>query len=101
MSTILFYVDHHKDIWNRYFNDFISYKLKDDNENDKDSCQISAIDIRHRLLDIFFKQLNKLEPQDRVIHLHCHVQIYHINLAQLADMLRPLYKVQEVSKNQI
>ena len=91
-------MDLHPDIWKRYFTDFISYKLQPGNNDTEVDPQVSS-DIAHQLLHSFFNQLNASEPKKRprLVQLHCHVAIYHINLAQLANLFRPLCKVEEVS----
>lgn len=79
----------HPELWERYFNDFLLHKL-----------QLGSLHggaISQQILHVFFEQLHKEEALVRVVSLHCYVHIYHLNLAKMANILRPLNQIQQVA----
>jgi hypothetical protein len=83
----------HMELWQHYFTDFITYKL-----NLVDPSQGSQSDIAQQLLRAFFNQLHDKEMPHRVVQLHCHTNICHHYLAQMAAILRSLNKMDGVRK---
>lgn len=76
-------MDIHQDLWQHYFTDFITRKLKLVDSS-------SQSDIAQQLLRAYFSQLHdKCMPQ-KVIELHCHANVSHHFLAQMAATLRSL-----------
>ena len=80
-----------KVIWDNYFTDFITYKLK--------LAGTPEEDIVLQLLRIYFKDIHSLDLPMRMIHLHCHASVHHVSLAKLMTLLRPLRKIEEVRKS--
>ncbi len=73
-----------EDLWHCYYKDFITSKLKPIDVPSKDEIG------EHN----FFKNLDRSSDMlERVIKLHCSVNIKQFNLDQLAAILRPLSKV--------
>lgn len=80
-----------QEFWQHYFSDFITYKLKL-----VDPSQDSQSDIAQQLLRAYFSQLHDKEMPHRVVELHCHVNVSHHFLAQIAAILRSLNKMEGV-----
>ena len=79
----------HPELWQRYFDDFLLYMLKLGGHQEAISQQI---------LYVFFEQLHKQESLLRVVSLHCYVHVYHLDLAEMANILRPLNQMHKVKK---
>ena len=77
-------------IWNRYFNDFLFYKLGLNSEGYGESF---AQQILHSLLyDVISgDSLNCL------VSLHVYFHVFKLNISQVASVLRPLNKLDKVS----
>ena len=80
-------------LWNCYFNNFITHKLKLFDHGD-----IYQGNFAQKILHTFFKYLHDQKPSHKMARLHCYVRIYHLNLAQITTILRPLSKVEKVSE---
>ena len=73
----------HPELWQRYFDDFLQHKL-----------QLKGLHgggISQRLRHVLFQQLNKQDAISCVVSLHCYS---HVDLAKMADLLRPLNQIQ-------
>ena len=77
----------HPDLWQRYFDNFFLRKLQLGSDGA----------ISQKLLKAFFEELDQREPMARVISLHCYSHTYHLNLAKVANILRQLDLIQQVS----
>ena len=75
------------DLWRRYFANFFQYKLQLGSDGG----------ISQKILKAFFEALDKQEPMARVISLHCYSHTYHLNLAKIANILRQLDQIHQVS----
>ena len=78
------------DLWQRYLDDLLLHKLRLGGHQGSGA-------ISQQILHVFFKQLDKQEAMSRVVSLHCYVHIYHLDLARMANILRPLNQMQQVS----
>lgn len=76
------------DLWQRYFYDFLLYKL----HLGSTCCDT----ISQQILHVFFQQLNEQNIVERVASLHCHVHVYHLNFAKMVNLLWPLNEIQQV-----
>ena len=81
----------HFDLWQRYFDDFLLHKLR------LGGLQGGAIS--QQILRAFFEQLHQQETLKRVVSLHCYIHVYHLDLAKMANLLRPLNQIQQVRAN--
>ena len=88
----------YSDIWNKYFSDFICYKLNLGCPGDDEVSLSSQGDIAQRILHAYFEQLHVHQAPQRLAELHCHICVYQLNLAQMAVLLRPLSRIQKVRK---
>ena len=77
----------HPDLWQRYFNNFFVHKLRLGSDGA----------ISQNILKAFFEALDKQEPMARVISLHCYSHTYCLNLAKMANILRQLDQIHQVS----
>lgn len=84
-------------LWDAYFNDFITHKLKlvDEDTLHSDS---GNVEFAQQILHTLFEHLNNYDVPHRLVELHCHVTIHQLNLAQLTIILRPLSEIQLVRK---
>ena len=73
------------DLWQCYFDDFLFHKL-----------QLGSGGISQQILHVFFEELYKEKALVRVVSLHCYIHVYHLNLAKVANFLRPLNQIQQV-----
>ena len=79
----------HFDLWQRYFNDLLLHKLR--------LGGLRSEAISQQILYVFFGQLHEQGAMIRVVSLHCYIHIYHLNLAKMATVLRPLNQIQQVN----
>jgi len=79
----------HFDLWQRYFNDFLLHKLR--------LGGLRGEAISQQILYVFFGQLHEQGAMIRMVSLHCYIHIYHLKLAKMATVLRPLNQIQQVS----
>lgn len=98
LGLVLDSMTHHSDIWNKYFNDFISYKLNLGCPGEVEGCRSPQGHIAQRILHTFFEQLHVYRASQRMAELHSYINVYQLSLAQMAALLRPLSKIQQVSK---
>ena len=78
----------HPELWQHYFDDFLQHKLQLE-------CLHSG-GISQQVLHELFQQLHKQEAISRVVSLHCYSHTYHVDLAKMANLLRPLNQIQQV-----
>ena len=88
----------YSDIWNKYFSDFVCYKLNLGCPGDDEASLSSQVDIAQRILHTFFEQLHVNQAPQRLAELHGYISIYQLSLAQMAALLRPLSRIQKVRK---
>ena len=85
-------------LWEHYFTDFITHKLKlvgpDPYPNLYNDTQDD--DIAQKVWHTYFEQLHKREMPQRLVELHCYANIYHVYLAKMAIILHPLEKIERV-----
>ena len=74
-------------IWNCYFNDFIAQTLH---------VEVSK-GISQDILRAFFTQLHDKTMLERVAQLHIYINIFQLDLARMATVLRQLDHIQHVS----
>ena len=82
-------ISKHNELWNRYFSDFICYKLQVDSFN-------SSEGIVQEILHTFLGHLHQLEARERIIRLHIQLNICQLDLAKLVSLFRPLDKLNMV-----
>ena len=76
-------------LWDFYFSDFIARTLHLERQES----------ISQKILRAFFIQLYQEKTVlDRVVQLHVYMNVYHLELAKMATVLRPLDKIQSASK---
>ena len=76
-------------IWDYYFSDFIARTLHLE----------SSEGISQRILRAFFIQLYEEKTTlERIAQLHVYMNVYHLELAKMATVLRPLDQIQHVSR---
>ena len=76
------------EIWGFYFSDFLACTLHLE----------SSEGISQRILHAFFIQLHQEKTLlERVAQLHVYMNVYHLELAKMATVLRPLDQIQRVS----
>ena len=78
------------DLWQRYFDDFLQHKLRLGGLRGGGA-------VSQQILHVYFGQLHKQETMSRVVSLHCYIHAFHLNLAKMANLLRPLNQIQQVS----
>ena len=79
------------DLWRRYFDNFLQHKLQLGGPH-------SGL-VSQQVLHVFFEQLHKQEEaMSRVVSLHCYCHVYHLNLAKMANILRPFNQVWQVGE---
>lgn len=78
------------DLWQRYFDDFLQQKLRLGGLRGGEA-------ISQQILHVFFGQFHEQEAMSRVVSLHCYVHASHLDLAKMANLLRPLNQIQQVS----
>ena len=78
----------HVDLWQRYFDDFLLHKVQLGGLRDGAISQ--------QILRTFFGQLHHQETLVRVVSLHCYIHVYHLDLAKMTNLLRPLNQIQQV-----
>ena len=83
-------IELHSDLWHRYFDDLLLHKLRLGGHQ-------SGGAISQQILNAFFKQLDEEKAMSRVVSVHCYVHIYHLDLAKMANILRSLNQMQQVS----
>lgn len=81
-----------QDLWQLYFTDFMTYKLKL-----VDPSQPPQSDIAQQLMRAYFSQLHNREMPQRAVELHCHANVSHHFFAQMASILRSLNRMEGVS----
>ena len=91
----------HQNIWQCYFNDFITHKLKlvDPGHAPQDHAPQDHAphgDIAQQILQTYFEQLHVSEMPKRMVELHCYVNVGHLFLAKMATTLRPLSSIAKV-----
>ncbi len=98
IGTVLNFMELDESIWKKYFLDFITYKLHVTIIDSESDLKLRS-DIPIKILQSFFAQLNTSGHimANRLVELHCHAAVHHINLAQLAILLRPLCEVHKVN----
>jgi len=79
------------ELWDYYFNDFISHAL-----HLEDSCRFE--DITQQILKAFFSKLYQEAMLERVVQLHVYNNMYHLNLAKMATVLRTLNRIQHAAR---
>lgn len=79
----------HQELWQRYFDDFIRYKLR---------LNTGEGAISQEILKAFFGQLHQQEATIRMINLHVYIRVYQLDLAKMATVLRPLDKLQQMAR---
>ena len=80
------------ELWDYYFNDFIAHTLHLEAGGRFEG-------ITQRILKAFFSQLYQEATLERVVQLHVYINIYHLELAKMATVLRPLNRIQHVAKS--
>lgn len=75
-------------IWKTYFTDFVAYKLKLGPENHTLQGNIAQQILYENLEDV-----HRHEMPLRLVLLHCSASVNHLDLAQLAAVLRPLSEI--------
>ena len=80
------------ELWDYYFNDFIAHTL-----HLEASGRFEGI--TQQILKAFFSQLYQEATLERVVQLHVYINIYHLELAKMATVLRPLNRIQRVAKS--
>ena len=75
------------DLWQRYFYDFLLYKLH---------LGGTYCDISQQILRVLFTLLHEQNIVERLASLHCHIHVYHLNFAKMVNLLEPLNKIQQV-----
>ena len=76
------------ELWDYYFSDFIAHTLHLD----------STDGISQRIMRAFFAQLDQERTVlERVVQLHVYMDVYHLELAKMATVLRPLDHIQHVA----
>ena len=78
----------HPELWQRYFDDFLTHKLQLEG--------FHSGGISQQVLHVVFQQLHKQETISRVVSLHCYGHIYHADHAKMANLLQPLNQIQQV-----
>ena len=81
-------MEKHSDLWQRYFDDFLIQKLR--------LGGIRGEAISQQILRVFFEQLHEQEAVSRVVLLHCYFHANHLDLAKMANLLRPLNQIEQV-----
>ena len=82
------------ELWPRYFNDFVSHKLKLEITADRSEGIAQRI-----LTETLCYYLQQLPPLDRIIFLHTFLHINQLDFAKLAAVLRPLYACELILKD--
>ena len=83
----------HPEVWDHYFNDFIAHTLHLDSG-------IMYEGISQKILKAFFSQLyREASTLERVVQLHVYINVYHLELAKMATVLRPLNRIQHMAKS--
>ena len=80
----------HPELWPRYFSDFVLHKMKLETSDASEG-------IAQKILESFFEQLHLQDALQRMVILHTYVHVYHLDLAKMAGMFRPLNKIQKVT----
>lgn len=80
----------HFDLWQRYFDDFLIQKLR--------LGGIRGEAISQQILRVFFEQLHEHEAVSRVVLLHCYFHTNQLDLAKMANLLRPLNQIEQVGR---
>lgn len=82
-------MEENPEIWEYYFSDFISSMLHLE----------SSDGISQRILRAFFMGLKQEKSiLERLVQLHVYMDVYHLELAKMATVLRPLDRIQNVVK---
>ena len=82
----------HGELWQRYFTEFNLHKLHLESPSDVTEG------IAQQILYAYFGSLHQQEAAVRIVGLHAYVHVYHLDVAKLATILRPLDKIQKVRK---
>ena len=86
-----------QNLWQCYFIDFITHKLKLVDPSHTPQGHTPQGDLAQQILHTYFEQLHFCDMPQRVVQLHCWFNVYHLFLAQMATILRPLSKIEGVS----
>ena len=86
------------DLWNFYFNDFITHKLKLVDLGHTPQSHTLQGDFAQQILCTYLEELHVHEAPRRMAQLHCYVGTYQLQLAQMAAILRPLSKIERVRR---
>ena len=82
-------MEENPEIWEYYFSDFISSMLHLETSDG----------ISQRILRAFFMELKQEKSiLERLVQLHVYMDVYHLELAKMATVLRPLDRIQNVVK---
>ena len=87
--VVLEAMSNHPELWDRYFGDFVLHKLRLESPE-------AGEGIAKDILYVYFGDLHHQESIMRIVGLHSYLHVYHLNLAKMAVMLRPLNKIQKV-----
>ena len=79
------------ELWDYYFNDFIAHTL-----HLEASGRFEGI--TQQILKAFFSKLYQEAMLERVVQLHVYNNIYHLDLAKMATVLRTLNHIQHVAR---
>ena len=86
------------DLWNFYFSDFITHKLKLVDLGHTPQSHTLQGDFAQQILCTYLEELHVHEAPRRMAQLHCYVGTYQLQLAQMAAILRPLSKIERVRR---
>ena len=78
----------HPDLWQRYYDDFLVYKLR--------LGGLNRGAVSQQILNVLFQQLHKQDAISHVVSLHCYTHIHHVDLVKMANLLQPLNQIQQV-----
>ncbi len=82
----------HSDLWHCYFTDYLIHKLKLVGKGHA-PCEG---DIVQKIFHTYFEQLHSYEALHKIVELHCYLNVYHLAMAPMAVILRPLSEMQKV-----
>ena len=85
-------MDSHQSLWNWYFNDVITHKLE---LMDPSTPQG---DLAHQIWNVVLEKIHDHSRiPERVVDLHCTLNVDYLELARYTAIIRPLGKLEEVS----
>ena len=80
-------MENHKEIWQKYFNDFVHHHLH---------LSAASSDLEQKLVQLTFTDVLSIHNKMNAIVIHCHMHLNHLDLAKVVASMKPLGQLAEL-----